>query len=117
MRVAVASAENSSTTQHFGRALQFHIFDLTSTGIQLTERRTNAPACYCGDHEATLAGSVNLISDCQAVVASRIGPGARQSLTERGITPVEIYDFVERAIARFAKSAKAVPGWREDRPQ
>ncbi len=109
MRVAVAASEGSSITQHFGRARLFHIFDLLEGKIQLIEKRRNAPACHCGDHEVLLAGSVEAISDCDIVVASRLGPGAREALAERGIRFAEIYDFIGRAVERLSVSTLGVP--------
>jgi predicted Fe-Mo cluster-binding NifX family protein len=87
-RVAIAAQPERMVTQHFGRATVFHIFERAQGEWVLVESRASAPTCTPeGDasesHDSLLAYAANLVSDCDAVLAARIGPGAVQRLADR----------------------------------
>jgi predicted Fe-Mo cluster-binding NifX family protein len=50
--------------------------------------------------------SVKLISDCQAVIASQIGPGAIDILLENRIDPYLAPIFIEDALKQLAEIIK-----------
>lgn len=98
-RVAVASTDGKYVNDHFGRARQFLIFEISSTGYQFIESRSNIPSCNPeqadeGGHNKTL----KLLADCRAVVVARIGPGVEQVLAAQGIQAFTIPDFIEEAL-------------------
>lgn len=98
-RVAVASTDGKYVNDHFGRARQFLIFELSPDGYQFIELRSNIPSCNPelldeNRHSQTL----ELLADCQAVIVARIGPGAEQILAARGIKVLTIPDFIDEAL-------------------
>lgn len=98
-RVAVASTDGKYVNDHFGRARQFLIFDVSPDGYQFIEFRSNVPSCNPeqgdeGGHFKTL----ELLADCRAVVVARIGPGAEQVLAAHGIRAFTIPDFIDEAL-------------------
>jgi len=102
-KVAVASSDGKFINQHFGRARQFLVFEIKDDGeFEFLVLRDNTPPCDGGVHNDDLfAGTVDLISDCRAVLASQIGPGAIDALLSRGIQPYVIPDFIEDALKRL----------------
>lgn len=55
-----------------------------------------------------MARAITIISDCQAVLCSRIGPGACDELTGRGMLPFEVRDLVEPAIKAYLNYTRAM---------
>ncbi|MBI2916421.1 MAG: dinitrogenase iron-molybdenum cofactor biosynthesis protein [Chloroflexi bacterium] len=97
MRVAVASSDGIMVNQHLGKATRFLIYE---TPGKLLETRTARPPSPGQDlaQEDHLARQLEVVADCAAVIAMRIGPGAREELLERGIVPVEAPGPIEAAV-------------------
>lgn len=98
-RVAVASTDGKYVNDHFGRARQFLIFEINSTGYQFIELRSNVPSC--NPEQADEGGhckTIELLEDCRAVVVARIGPGAERVLAAHGIRAFTIPDFIDEAL-------------------
>ena len=108
LKVAVASSDGKFINQHFGMASQFLIFKLNSDGShKFLELRENKPACSVEGHsDLSMENSVKLISDCQVVLASQIGPGAIDILLENGIEPYIAPTFIEDALKELAAMKK-----------
>ena len=101
-RVAVASTDGKYVNEHFGRAQQFLIFELDDSGYQFVEMRQNQPSCNVEQADETRhSDTVNLLSDCKAVLVARIGPGAEQFLLQHGIKAVIIPDFIDEALKQL----------------
>ena len=85
-RVAVASSDGRYVHQHFGRATEFQIFDVEGPRRTFVERRPSPGLCQGGEHTLDdLLRVITLLRDCQAVLASQIGPPVRQTLARHGI--------------------------------
>lgn len=105
VRVAAASSDGKVINQHFGRATQFLIFDIDQKNINFIEIRKNVYACEFGSHDDNkLANTVNLLMDCQIILVSQIGPGAKAAVNTVCIEVYEIGDFIEDAIRKLQKS-------------
>ena len=102
-RVAVASSDGKVINQHFGRSRQFLIFEIAESGEwTFVELRENTPPCEMGEHhEDDMRRTAELLSDCNTVLSSQIGPGAEQILREKGITAYSITDFIDRALKKL----------------
>ncbi len=100
MKVAVASSDGIMVNQHLGKATRFLIYDDSAV---LLETRTARPPRPGDDlvQESHLARQLELVGDCAAVIAMRIGPGAKEDLLLRGIVPVEAPGPVEAAVRSF----------------
>ncbi|HBF37208.1 MAG TPA: dinitrogenase iron-molybdenum cofactor biosynthesis protein [Firmicutes bacterium] len=100
-RVAVASTDGKYVNEHFGRAQQFLIFELSENGHQFIELRKNQPSCHVEQSdESGHLQTVNLLADCKGVLVARIGPAAEQYLLEHGIKAFIIPDFIDEALQK-----------------
>jgi predicted Fe-Mo cluster-binding NifX family protein len=108
MRLAFASNDGKFVSQHFGRALKFVIVDINDDyAWNVVEVRENAAPCERGDHDSeALAASVELISDCNALLATKIGNYAHNLLRRRGVHPLEQSGFIEELIENYIKYLK-----------
>lgn len=90
MKVALAGRKDSIHISHFGRADFFRIYELAQGRQELLDVRFNEAPCDGWTHDAgRLEQSVELIGDCDGVVASAIGPGAISILVQHRIFPFE----------------------------
>ena len=106
MRIAVASGDGVVVDQHFGHASRFLIWDLTDGAPRLVETRHNAPACGAGWQPGAadpMQTSVDLVTDCRAVVVAQIGDCAITLLSRRGILAFESTDPVETVLRELAE--------------
>lgn len=113
MKIAVASQNQRVVHQHFGHATQFLIYKDEGQECRLIEIRSNDPACGTAkeadeeDHaDSALQHSVDLISDCGAVVVAHIGPEAVRLLSYKGIRAFAIPDFIDSALRRLKESGQ-----------
>ena len=108
--VAVATKGGGVVNQHFGHATEFWIYEAAEGWAKLAQIRQAAR--YCGPTaegtkgptggdtpDSPLDSTVRLLSDCAAVLCSKIGPAPREALAAAGIQPMEVYDLVEQAVA------------------
>ena len=107
-KVAVASSDGKYVNQHFGMAQQFLIFEIDDEGnYKFLELRKNTPACDVGGHtDEAMAGSAELISDCEALLASQIGPAAVNALASYGIEAYMAPTFIDTALKELAALKK-----------
>jgi predicted Fe-Mo cluster-binding NifX family protein len=100
-KIAIASSDGKFVNQHFGRAQQFLIVELKDDGsYEFLEIRKNKPTCTVEGHDSTIEDTLDLISDCDGVLVSQVGPGAADRLIERGIQPIIIPMFIEDALKK-----------------
>jgi predicted Fe-Mo cluster-binding NifX family protein len=100
MRIAVATNDGISLSEHFGRSAGFIVFEVDDAKIASRETRTNNHTphaqglCQGGQHSHQQghthnhAGIVGLLQDCQVVLCGGMGMGAAQALKQMGIQPV-----------------------------
>jgi len=107
VKIAVASNDGLTINEHFGRATSFSIFRLHDNGHELLEVRVNDPACAGGEHnDNALERSAGLISDCRAVVAVQVGPGAIDALIQHRIFALAMEGPIEAALEKLKKSKR-----------
>ena len=101
-RIAAASTDNICVNTHFGRAVNFYIADVDVDGkIYPIEERKVSPICDRGQHDDNeLKTAVEALSDCDVVLAARIGYGASEELKAHGILALEVQDFISEAIEK-----------------
>jgi predicted Fe-Mo cluster-binding NifX family protein len=99
MRVAVASADGTSISQHFGRCACFIIFEIENGKVLRKEVRSNTYTAHgrgdChggghGDRPHSHAAVVEALRDCQAVLCYGMGWRAAEELSQNGIQPLII---------------------------
>ncbi|OPY88432.1 MAG: FeMo cofactor biosynthesis protein NifB [Syntrophaceae bacterium PtaU1.Bin231] len=104
MRVAVASRDNVTVHQHFGRATHFQIYDLEGDGFRFVETRENTPSCHPNtweQEENSHGRVVRLLADCRIVLVARIGPGARDVLLANGLKVYELPMYIDDALRKL----------------
>jgi predicted Fe-Mo cluster-binding NifX family protein len=92
VKVAVASKEGISISQHFGHAKKFWIYSVHESYCELLETRDVAN--YCLGHSArpsAMAIILRTINDCEAVFVAKIGDGPTEKLKAIGVTAVDHY--------------------------
>lgn len=95
-KLAVATKEGISISEHFGHAKQFWIYEVSSDACRLTERREVEH--YCKGHhgsQSAMAKILHTIRDCQAVFVAKIGDGPSDKLAAIGVTAVGDYAYEE----------------------
>ncbi|MEA4924609.1 hypothetical protein SDC9_167162 [bioreactor metagenome] len=107
-KVAVASSDGRVINQHFGRSRKFLIFEITDQSRwAFLENRDNVPPCSSGEHsEDDMERTIDLLSDCSIVLASRIGPGAEQKLSLRGIKSYSVPYLISDTLDKLVKFNK-----------
>ena len=98
MKIAVATTDGVSLSQHFGQSKGFVVFDTEGTAVRGREFRTtsdtphNQGVCHHeggnsqGAHGP--AGIFDLLSGCEVMLCGGMGAGAAQSMQANGIKPV-----------------------------
>ncbi|MDR1643134.1 MAG: radical SAM protein, partial [Clostridiales bacterium] len=103
MLAALASSDGKVVSQHFGHASSFLIVEVDENGWRFVERRSNKTPCLLGEHdESALNASIDLLSDCGAVFAAKIGPHVKSLLEEHGILPLERAGFADELLDKFS---------------
>lgn len=100
--VAVATKGGGIINQHFGHAKEFQIYEVDANNIRFVGHRKVDHYCQSGyGEEATLENIIQTISDCKAVLASKIGTCPQTELRAAGLEPVEAYDVIEKVARDF----------------
>ncbi|GHV52506.1 hypothetical protein FACS1894216_08750 [Synergistales bacterium] len=100
-RAAIASSDRENVNMHFGKCEAFTIaeYDGASGDYRITEVRSVRPPCpSCGangDPDDAINAVIDAISDCDAVIVSRIGKWPDSLLYERGIKSVQCSCSIE----------------------
>ncbi len=103
-RAAVASSDGIVVNRHFGKADRFLIYDVyEDDSMELWQERLLNPVCSGGSHdEEQLEKNIFELSDCNYVIVSRIGPGAADALSLKGIEAFELPGIIEESISRLS---------------
>jgi predicted Fe-Mo cluster-binding NifX family protein len=98
MKIAIATIDGVSQSQHFGQSRGFVVFDVDGTTVKNREFRTtsdtphNQGVCHPGAESPQAAeGSVSifdLLGDCGVMLCGGMGAGVAQALQAHGIKPV-----------------------------
>lgn len=105
IRVAVATSGQGLVDCHFGEARQFSIYEASATAVSLLGVRTVGRYCSgpdaCGDASATLAGTIEALAGCEAVLCAKIGYEPWVLLEKAGILPngEHAMEPIEQAVA------------------
>ncbi|BAY98023.1 nitrogenase cofactor biosynthesis protein NifB [Tolypothrix tenuis PCC 7101] len=100
--VAVATKGGGLVNQHFGHAKEFMIYEVDGSSAKFIGHRKIDHYCQSGyGEEATLDNIINTISDCKAVLVSKIGHCPQEQLQKVGLQTVEAYDVIEKVALEF----------------
>jgi nitrogenase cofactor biosynthesis protein NifB len=105
-RFAVASKSGTLVDQHFGHAEEFYIYESDGAKTAFIERRSVEKYCTgaeaCDDKDSIMEGVLKACSDCDGVLALRIGYSPTEKLKAKGIRVITTYDRIEHAVAQAA---------------
>ena len=100
--VAVATKGGGIVNQHFGHAKEFQIFEVDANEAKFVGHRKIDQYCQGGyGEDATLEHVIKAISDCKAVLVSKVGECPKAELRESGLQVVEAYDVIEKVAREF----------------
>lgn len=107
-KIAVASSDGLVVNSHFGRANTFYIYQVGEDGESvLIEERNLIPVCEGGNHDdARLNENLDRLSDCDFILVSKIGDGAANAASQKGIESYEIPGVIEESIEQLLKYVK-----------
>lgn len=103
-KAAFASSDGKVVNQHFGRSKVFHIveIDLDNKSYKYIESRQNTPSCNNYEHtDEALVRSVNLIKDCKVLFVAKIGPGAKEKVSDSGVQAIMAPYFIEDILSEL----------------
>ena len=117
MRIAVATADGVSISQHFGQSTGFIVFDTDGTKVTNRELRANGQTphaqgiCHPGQPAGEPAapgahghtGVAGLLHDCKMVLCGGMGAGAAEALRRLGIQPLllPVSCTADEAVAQY----------------
>ncbi|MDR2296525.1 MAG: dinitrogenase iron-molybdenum cofactor biosynthesis protein [Clostridiales Family XIII bacterium] len=100
-RIAVTTTDRLTVFLHFGRAESFHIVDIDGDAYRFVEVRHAESACGEGGHDVSRFDAIlELLSDCEAIVTGKIGPGAQEYLLRRGMRVFESPGVIDKDFLR-----------------
>ena len=124
IKIAVASDDGVSISEHFGRTHRFAVFEVKRGEILAVESRTGVSDTHGDAHcEAahTLDGLlphysdlIGVLDDCQVVLCRGMGWRAAAELVRRGINPLVIVGELSPRVAvehYLAGTLKPAPGF------
>jgi len=121
MKIAVATVDGTSMSQHFGQSAGFIIYEVEGESVTRREVRTNSHTPHAqglcnhdGQHEHgehSHSGIVGLLEDCGVVLCGGMGGGAAQALKAQGIQPVVVPGVAsaDEALARYLTEGGSTP--------
>lgn len=104
-KIGIASTDGILINEHFGRAEEFWIYESNEGGTYqfLERRKKNADGSR--DHQAN---TVQLLTDVEVVLATKIGPGAEQELRRAGIMALSVSGPIDKALIAYGKRGKFI---------
>jgi nitrogen fixation protein NifB len=96
VKIAVATIDGVSLSQHFGQSKGFVVFEIDGQTVQSRELRTNDDTphnqgvCNHGGQTHGRASILDLLSDCSVLLCGGMGAGAAQAMVANGIKPVVV---------------------------
>lgn len=107
-RYAVASSNGKIIDMHFGEVKTFYIYDSDGRSAHFVEKRVVGQYCNgdtCGaDREDKWDTILPAITDCQGVLAMKIGNAPKKFLLSKGIEPIVTVDTITNAVVQAAGS-------------
>jgi predicted Fe-Mo cluster-binding NifX family protein len=103
-KIGIASSDGKVVNLHFGKAGVFYIVEADSETMTFhyKDRREANPVCQGQEHDdKELEGLADQLKDCDYVLVSRIGEGARTALLRYSTQAYELPGFIEDSIKRL----------------
>ena len=105
-QVAVATKSGMIVDQHFGQVSELYVYEYFNGNAKFIEKRNVDKYCNgsqdCDEKEDKISMIINTISDCDAVIAMRIGDSPKMKLNQKGIRVFTTYDKIEDSVIKVA---------------
>jgi nitrogen fixation protein NifB len=108
MKIAVATTDGTSMSQHFGQSTGFIVFEAEGAVVKSREFKGNQQTPHAqglcdGEHGHNHGGIVELLQNCDLVLCGGMGAGAAQALSARGIKAVIVPSScsADEAVSRY----------------
>lgn len=106
-RYAVATKSGMLVDQHFGQATEFYIYESDGSTLRFIEKRPVSKYCTgsddcLDDKESKMDAILAAVSDCNGVLALRIGNSPSKKLEAMGVEIITTYDRIEDAVKKAA---------------
>ncbi len=104
LQVAVATKSGSMVDQHFGHVTEFYVYEYVNGSTVFKEKRSVSRYCSggleCDTQEEKMESIISTISDCNVVIAMRIGDAPKQKLKQKGIKVFTTVDWIETSVKK-----------------
>ena len=107
-RVAVATTDGTAINEHFGRAKEFIVYEVSGDGTYTQVKKISTGEGGEEDKHEALDTTVNLLEGVEIVLAAQIGPKAIRALQDKGIIGFGIVGSIDSALKSYAKRSKLV---------
>ncbi len=105
--MAVATKSGMVVDQHFGQVSEFYVYEYRNGVAIFKEKRKVQKYCEgsadCDEKPDKMDSIIHTISDCDAVIAMRIGEAPKSKLIQKGIRIFTTYDRIEDSVIWAAK--------------
>ncbi|MCR5742916.1 MAG: hypothetical protein K6F92_04190 [Lachnospiraceae bacterium] len=107
VRIAVATSDGVIVDKHFGKAETFYILEADDADVCEIEIRHVKAACEMGEHDDNrIRENLGRLSDCDCLIASRIGYAAGNVADSLGIKVFELPGDIVKAVDTVIKYIK-----------
>lgn len=104
-RAAVTTSDGQHVNLHFGQTRRFLVIDVADTGAyeelewrEAPEKRVDAEGCHGWFDQV-----VGVLPDVDYVLTAKIGPRPHRALSAAGITPLEVPEDLNEALAGLVR--------------
>jgi predicted Fe-Mo cluster-binding NifX family protein len=101
IKIAIASTDGKIVNRHFGRTDNFIIVEIGANKkkYNVIDIRKVEPVCGEEGHNGdNLKKVIEVLSDCQFVIALKVGFGVENALRENGIKAIEFFGLIEDSL-------------------
>jgi nitrogen fixation protein NifX len=120
MKVAFATTDGRTVNEHFGRAGQFAVYEVTREGYSFLETRKFAEGRDTAikesremgpEHESRVEAKVGRLEDCRLIYMEQIGGPSAARLSRKGIMPLKVQDIltIEDNLERLMETIRGNP--------
>ena len=103
MKIAVCASNDEKYTEHFGQAQIFIIYEFDGDNTKFLEKRKSVKI---EGEKHQWGKSLEVVEDCDVIIATQIGMRAKTGLKQIGKKAVEDEGIVDEVLERFIAHEK-----------
>ncbi len=92
MKIAVATVDGTSVSQHFGQSRGFLVFDVEGKQVKGSELRSGSSTPHddglCKGQAGAQGGMAGMLAGCDVLLCGGMGAGAANAVRQLGVNPV-----------------------------